>query len=76
LAEVSRPFLETERKQSALSNTEIEDTPLAEISPKSLHLSETERKELQQLVNRYSTSQQIATRARIIWLMMVRITAK
>jgi len=31
---VSRPFLwETERKQSALSNTEIEDTPLAEISP-------------------------------------------
>jgi len=66
LAEVSRPFCETEK--TALSNTEIEDTPLAEISPKSLHLSETERKELQQLVNRYSTSQQIATRARIILL--------
>lgn len=26
------------------------------LAPKSLHLSETERKELQQLVNRYSTS--------------------
>jgi len=64
---VSRPFCERLRENNALSNTEIEDT-LAEISPKSLHLSETERKELQQLVNRYSTSQQIATRARIILL--------
>jgi len=41
---------------------------LPRLAPKSLHLSETERKELQQLVNRYSTSQQIATRARIILL--------
>jgi len=64
---VSRPFCERLRENNQHSNTEIEDTPLAEISPKSLHLSETERKELQ-LVNRYSTSQQIATRARIILL--------
>jgi len=46
------------REQSALSNTEIEDTPLAEffITPR----QRLSAKELQQLVNRYSTSQQIA----------------
>ena len=38
------------------------------LAPKSLHLSETERNELQQLVNRHSTQQQIALRARIILL--------
>ena len=38
------------------------------LAPESLHLSETERNELQQLVNRHSTPQQIALRARIILL--------
>lgn len=41
---------------------------LPRLAPKSLHLSETERNELQQLVNRHSTPQQIALRARIIEL--------
>ena len=36
--------------------------------PTSLHLSQTEREQLQQLVNRHSTAQQIAIRARIILL--------
>jgi putative transposase len=41
---------------------------LPRLAPKSLHLSETERNELQQLVNRHGTPQQIAKRARIILL--------
>jgi putative transposase len=38
------------------------------LTPTSLHLSQTEREQLQQLVNRHSTAQQIAIRARIILL--------
>ena len=37
-------------------------------APKALKLNETERQELQQLVNRHSTPQQIALRAEIILL--------
>ena len=38
------------------------------LAPKSLDLNETERNELQQLVNRHSTPQQLAIRAKIILL--------
>jgi putative transposase len=38
------------------------------LAPTPLHLSETEREQLQQLVNRHSTPQQIAIRASIILL--------
>jgi putative transposase len=38
------------------------------LAPKPLHLSETEQEQLQQLVNRHSTPQQIAIRASIILL--------
>ena len=38
------------------------------MSPRKLSLTETERKELNELVNRHTTSQQIALRARIILL--------
>ncbi len=38
------------------------------LAPVALALSEIERTELQQLLNRHRTSQQIALRARIIWL--------
>ena len=38
------------------------------LAPPPLQLSETEREQLQQLVNRHSTAQQIALRASIILL--------
>lgn len=41
---------------------------MPKLSPTPLHLSETEREQLQQLVNRHSTAQQIAIRASIILL--------
>ncbi len=41
---------------------------MARLAPPPVQLTETEREQLQQLVNRHSTSQQIALRARIILL--------
>jgi len=41
---------------------------LPKSAPKALHLAEGERQQLQQLVNRHSTAQQIAIRASIILL--------
>ena len=41
---------------------------MARLSPKVLELNDCERNELQQLLNRRSTSQQIALRAKIILL--------
>jgi putative transposase len=41
---------------------------LARLAPSPLRLNETEREQLQQLVNRHSTPQQIALRASIIVL--------
>ena len=41
---------------------------MAQLAPKTLKLRECERNELQQLVNRHNTPQQIALRARIILL--------
>ena len=37
-------------------------------SPKALHLEKLEKEELQQIINRHSTSQQIAQRAKIVVL--------
>lgn len=41
---------------------------MAQLAPKSLTLSECERLELEKLLNRHSTPQQIALRAKIILL--------
>ena len=41
---------------------------MPKLAPTPLQLSETQREQLQQLVNRHSTPQQIALRARIILL--------
>ncbi|MBW4446282.1 MAG: helix-turn-helix domain-containing protein [Spirirestis rafaelensis WJT71-NPBG6] len=41
---------------------------MAQLAPKSLSLSECERLELEKLLNRHSTPQQIALRAKIILL--------
>ena len=41
---------------------------MAKLAPTPLQLAETEREQLQQLVNRHSTPQQIALRASIILL--------
>jgi putative transposase len=41
---------------------------VARLAPKELNLSDDERSELQQLVNRHNTAQQIARRAKIIIL--------
>lgn len=41
---------------------------MPQLAPSPLHLAEIEREQLQQLVNRHSTPQQIALRARIILL--------
>jgi putative transposase len=45
-----------------------EDRPLPRLAPTPLQLNETEREQLQHLVNRHSTAQQIAIRASIILL--------
>lgn len=45
-----------------------EDRTLPRLAPMPLQLNETEREQLQQLVNRHSTAQQIAIRASIIFL--------
>ena len=41
---------------------------MARLAPKSLTLSEGDRLELEKLLNRHNTPQQIALRAKIIWL--------
>ncbi len=41
---------------------------MARLTPKELNLSDGERSELQQLVNRHNTAQQIVLRAKIILL--------
>lgn len=46
----------------------VGDNALPKLAPKSLSLDETEQQQLQQLVNRHSTPQQIALRAEIILL--------
>lgn len=46
----------------------VGENALPKLAPKSLSLDETEQQQLQQLVNRYSTPQQIALRAEIILL--------
>ncbi len=38
------------------------------LAPKPLSLDERERQQLQQIINRHSTAQQIVLRAQIIWL--------
>ena len=39
---------------------------MARLTPKTLNLSDCERNEIQQLINRHNTPQQIALRAKII----------
>ena len=41
---------------------------MARLAPKVLNLNESDRSELQQLVNRHNTAQQIVLRAKIILL--------